>query len=179
MVRENYFATMEIPFLRGRGFTAQDDQRAPQVAIVNQTFARKFFPNDDVLGKRVTLNEDKREIEIIGVVADTKYMSQREEIQPLLYTPWQQEGEVIGAMHFTLRAAGEPTALAASVRQVVRELDPQPARHGNQHANSTRGGHPGSGTPLGSALDFLWRAGAPARSCRTLGGVGLFSFTAD
>ena len=54
MVRENYFATMEIPLLRGRGFTAQDDQRAPQVAIVNQTFAQKFFPNDDVLGKRVT-----------------------------------------------------------------------------------------------------------------------------
>ena len=54
MARENYFATMEIPLLRGRGFTAQDDRRAPKVAIVNQTFARKFFPNDDVLGKRVT-----------------------------------------------------------------------------------------------------------------------------
>ena len=123
MVRENYFATMEIPLLRGRGFTAQDDQRAPEVAIVSQTFARKFFPNEDVLGKRVTINDKKREIEIIGVVADTKYMSQREEIQPLFYTPWRQESADIGAMHFTLRTAGEPTALAATVRQVVRELD--------------------------------------------------------
>ena len=52
MVRENYFATMEIPFLRGREFTAQDDQRAPHVAIVNQTFVRKFFPDQEVLGKR-------------------------------------------------------------------------------------------------------------------------------
>ena len=114
---------MEIPLLRGRGFTAQDDQRAPKVAIVNQTFARKFFPNDDVLGKRVTFSGDKREVEIVGVVADTKYMSQREELKPLLYTPWQQEVAVIGEMHFALRTTGEPTALAATVRQVVRELD--------------------------------------------------------
>jgi predicted permease len=123
MARENYFATMEIPLLRGRGFTAQDDQRAPKVAIVSQTFAREFFPNDDVLGKRVTIISGKREVEIIGVVADSKYMSQREEIKPLLYTPWQQEGAVIGEMYFALRTAGEPTALAAMVSQVVRELD--------------------------------------------------------
>jgi len=123
MARENYFATMEIPLLSGRGFTAQDDQRAPTVAIVSQAFANKFFPNDDALGKRIRLNDGKREIEIVGIVADTKYMSQREELQPLLYTPWQQEGEVIGAMHFALRTTGEPTALAATVRQVVHELD--------------------------------------------------------
>src|SRR6266404_2492234 len=124
MARENYFATMEIPLLRGRGFAAQDDQRAPQVGIVNQTFAQRFFPNSDVLGQRVSFSRDnKREVEIIGVVADTKYMSQREELKPLLYTPWQQEGEVIGDMYFALRTTGDPTALAATVRQVVRELD--------------------------------------------------------
>ena len=124
MARENYFATMEIPLLRGRGFTAQDDQRAPQVGIVNQTFAQKFFPNTDVLGQRVTFfRENNRAVEIVGVVADTKYMSQREELKPLLYTPWQQEVAVIGDMNFALRTTGEPTALAATVRQVVRELD--------------------------------------------------------
>ncbi len=124
MARENYFATMEIPLLRGRGFAAQDDQHAPQVGIVNQTFAQKFFPNSDVLGQRVSFFRDnKREVEIIGVVADTRYMSQREELKPLLYTPWQQEGEVIGNMYFALRTTGDPTALAATVRQVVRELD--------------------------------------------------------
>jgi predicted permease len=123
MARENYFATMEIPLLRGRGFTAQDDARAPQVGIVNQTFARQFFPDDDALGKRITFRASKREVEIIGVVADTKYMRQREEIKPLLYTPWQQEVSEIGDMSFALRTVGEPTALAATVRQVVRELD--------------------------------------------------------
>jgi putative ABC transport system permease protein len=124
MARENYFATMEIPLLRGRGFAAQDDQRAPRVGIVNQAFAQKFFPNSDVLGQRVSFFRDnKPEVEIIGVVADTKYMSQREELKPLLYTPWQQEGEVIGDMYFALRTTGDPTALAATARQVVRELD--------------------------------------------------------
>jgi predicted permease len=122
-VRENYFATLEIPLLRGRGFVAQDDARAPKVAVVNQAFGRKFFPGEDVLGKRVTDAETKREVEIVGVVADTKYTSQRDEIEPLLYTPWRQEDSGIGRMYFVLRTAGEPTALAAAVRQAVRELD--------------------------------------------------------
>ena len=123
MARENYFATMEIPLLRGRGFTAQDDRRAPQIGVVNQTFAQTYFPNTDVLGQRVTLRSNKREVEIVGVVADTRYMKQREELKPLLYTPWQQEIAEIGEMSFALRTTGEPTGLAASVRQTVRELD--------------------------------------------------------
>ena len=123
VVRENYLATMEIPMLQGREFTAQDDQRAPRVAIVNQTFAQKFFPNEDALGKHVTVTFGNREVEIVGIAADSKYMSQREEITPLLYEPWQQESAAIGEMHFALRTMGQPTALTAAVRQVMRELD--------------------------------------------------------
>src|SRR5258706_1850637 len=59
----------------------------------------------------------------MGVVAYTKYMRQREDLKPLLSTPWQQEVAAIGEMSFALRTTGEPTALAATVRQVVRELD--------------------------------------------------------
>jgi predicted permease len=121
--RENYFTTMEIPLLRGRGFTEQDNQRAPKVAIVNQTFSRRFFPNDDALGKRVREGDKDPEVEIVGVVADTKYNSQRNDIEPLLYTPWRQASDPFGGMYFALRTTGEPTALAASARQAVRELD--------------------------------------------------------
>ena len=123
MVRENYFATMEIPLLRGRGFTVQDDERAPTVVIVNQTFAHQFFPGDDVLGKRVRFTDNDRELEIVGVVADTKYGSQREKIEPMLYRSWQQYPADLGEMHFALRTTGEPTALAAQVREVVRDID--------------------------------------------------------
>jgi predicted permease len=123
MVRENYFATMEIPLLSGRSFQAQDLPNAPKVAIVNREFARQFFPGEEVLGKRVRETDSKYELEIIGVVADTKYASQREEIIPLLITPWQQEAEQIGEMYFALRTDGEPTALVGAVRQIVHEID--------------------------------------------------------
>ncbi len=124
MVRENYFATMEIPFLRGRQFTPQDGPSAPHVGIVNQTFAQTFFPNQNVLGRRIALNDKTRTVEIVGMVADTKYQSQREEIKPLLYTPWQQEEtDDIGRMHFAVRTDGEPGALAGAVRQLVHDVD--------------------------------------------------------
>jgi predicted permease len=123
MVRENYFATMEIPFLRGREFTVQDNLHGPGVAIVNKSFQQEFFPNEEILGKRVSFNGEDRALEIVGVVADTKYDRQREEIQPLVYTPWQQEATNIGEMHFALRTNGNPSALADQVRAVVRELD--------------------------------------------------------
>jgi predicted permease len=123
LVRENYFATMEIPFLRGRAFTAQDNLSAPAVAIVNQTFQRKFFPNEEIVGKHVTILYKQREVEIVGVVADAKYERQREENQPLLYTPWQQEPTEMGEMHFALRTSSDPAVLSDRVRAVVRELD--------------------------------------------------------
>jgi len=121
-VRENYFATMEIPLLHGRGFMAQDDQIAPGVAVVNQALVRKYFPNDGALGQRVKI-DGKREVEIVGVVADAKYKNQREELKPMLYTPWRQEVTMLGEMYFALRTAGEPTAFASIVSQVVRELN--------------------------------------------------------
>ncbi|HEY0729459.1 MAG TPA: FtsX-like permease family protein, partial [Pyrinomonadaceae bacterium] len=123
VVRENYFATMGIPFLSGRDFTPGDDSHAPRVGIVNQTFVRQFFPDGEIVGKSVTFLGDKRQIEIIGVAADTKYESQREDVKPLLYTPWQQEVAELGEMHFVVRTMNEPTPLVPVVRQVVRELD--------------------------------------------------------
>jgi predicted permease len=123
LVRENYFSTMEIPLLAGRAFNPQDTAQAPKVAIVNQAFGRKFFPNDSVLGKRVTDVDSKHELEIVGLVADTKYNSQRDEIEPLLYTNWQQEPDKIGGMNFALRVKGEPTQLTNAVRQAVQGLD--------------------------------------------------------
>ncbi len=123
MARENYFSTLEIPLLRGRNFAETDVATSPHVAIVNQTFARKFFPDDDALGKHVREEDGKRDLEIVGIVADTKYNSQRDDIEPLLFTNWRQELDNVGEMYFALRTTGEPTALTASVRQAVRELD--------------------------------------------------------
>ena len=122
-IRENYFATMEIPLLRGREFTAQDDEHSQAVGIVSQTFQEKFFPSEDILGKKVNLNDNKHVVEIVGVVADTKYQSQRQDIEPVLYTPWNQEVAEIGTMYFALRTIGDPTSLVPQVHETIRSVD--------------------------------------------------------
>jgi predicted permease len=123
-VRENFFEALEIPRILGRGFSERDDARAPRVAIVNQAFAGKYFRGQSPLGQRVRESEEDPELEIVGVVGDTKYDSQRKAIEPLLFTPWRQQGDSIGEMRFALRTASDPAALAETMRRVVREIDP-------------------------------------------------------
>ena len=123
IVRENYFETLEIPLSSGPRLHRAGRRARARVAIVNQTFARKHFPNGDPLGQRIRESDDAPDWEIVGVVGDTKYNTQRNDIEPLLFTPWRQEVSEIGEMHFAVRATGEPGALAATVRRAVGELD--------------------------------------------------------
>jgi predicted permease len=123
-VRENFFNTMEIPLLLGRGLTEQDDARTPRVAVVNQAFAKAHFANENPIGKRFTFDPDKpNEIEIVGLARDAKYTSQRDEIEPTVYQSWRQ---VLGRMTFAtfeVRTAGDPSATIAGVRQAMHEVD--------------------------------------------------------
>jgi predicted permease len=124
IVRENYFATMEIPLLRGRPFTERDNQNAPKVVIISETLARKFFPGEDPIGKHVGFNaETIDKVEIIGVASDIKYSSQREENEPLIYLPWLQRVDAVGEMQYALRVSGDSTALINAARRAVREVD--------------------------------------------------------
>jgi predicted permease len=123
--RENFLETLEIPLLQGRTFNRQDDALAPRVAVVNQTFANKYFPNESPLGKRFIFDPKKPdEVEIVGLVKDAKYAEQREETPPTAYMPWRQDMRWMTSANFELRATGDPTALIAAVRQAVREIDP-------------------------------------------------------
>jgi len=122
--RENFLEAMEIPLLQGRAFNRQDDERAPKVVIVNQTFANRFFPNETPIGKRFTFDIKKPdEIEIVGLVKDAKYATQREETPPTCYLPWRQSVNSVGFAMFQLRTAGDPSAIIAAVRQAAREVD--------------------------------------------------------
>jgi len=124
-VRENFFATMEIPLLLGRSLTPQDDERAPKVVVVNQTFARLLSAGGNSIGKRFGFNADKpTEIEIVGVVRDAKYGNLRDESPPTVYVPWLQELSRVGGVTFEVRTAGDPVAFATAIRQAVREVDP-------------------------------------------------------
>jgi len=123
-VRENFFNTMEIPLLMGRGLTEQDDARAPRVAVVNQAFVKAHFPNENPIGKRFGFETAKAsEIEIVGVARDAKYTSQRDEIQPTVYQSWRQVLKRMTFATFEVRTAGDPSATIAGVREAMREVD--------------------------------------------------------
>ncbi len=123
-VRENFLEAMEIPLLGGRTFKPQDDAKAPRVVVVNQTFANKYFPNENPIGKRFAFDSKKPdEIEIIGLVKDAKYARQRDEIPPTVYSSWRQELRSMSGATIEVRTAGDPTAAVAAVRQAMKEVD--------------------------------------------------------
>jgi len=122
-VRENFLEVMGIPLLYGRSFRPEDNATSPKVVVVNQTFANKFFPNQNAIGKRFTYNYLKPdELEIIGVARDAKYARQRDEVPPTAYGSYRQEPPLNNAV-FEVRTSGDPSATVASVRSVVRDID--------------------------------------------------------
>ena len=124
-VRENFFDAMGIPLLLGRTFTAQDDLKAPKVAIINRTFADKYFSGLNPIGQRFSMDIARPDpIEIIGVVADAKYTSQRDEIPATMYRPWRQTPGAINSMIFEVRTATDPKAFVPAIRQAMHEVEP-------------------------------------------------------
>ncbi|HSE19716.1 MAG TPA: ABC transporter permease [Pyrinomonadaceae bacterium] len=124
IVRENFLQAIGIPLLAGRTFGSQDDTKSPKVVVVNQTFANKFFPNQNAIGKRFTYDTAKPdELEIVGICKDAKYTSQRDDVPPTVYSSYRQE-RPLASTTFEVRTAGDPAATIASVRSVVREIEP-------------------------------------------------------
>jgi macrolide transport system ATP-binding/permease protein len=122
-VGPGYFQAMGTRLLRGRDFTERDDEQAPRVAIVNETFARRFFPGQDPIGKRFSLGSpEAARTQIIGIVEDGKYASLSETPKPFAGRPlWQAE---LGSTSVIVRTAGDPPAMIAAVRREVQQLDP-------------------------------------------------------
>ena len=118
-----FFATMGIPVLRGRSFTDRDGATGPKVAILNEAAARRLFPDGDVLGRRIGESFEKSgELEVVGVVRDTKYASVRDPGPPTMYRcVWQTTSR---NLHVVLRTTGEPLAMSDTVRAAMREVDP-------------------------------------------------------
>ncbi len=120
-VSADYFKTLNIPVLEGRGFTARDDEAAPRVAVVNETMARTYWPWQQVIGRRLRLERGGTPVEIVGVVANNKYGSIGEEPRPCLYLPFAQHYQSASILY--LHTEGDPAAVAAAARQVVSALD--------------------------------------------------------
>jgi predicted permease len=124
IVRANFFETMELPIQFGRGLSPQDDADAPRIAVINQAFARRFFPGEYPVGRRLSFGSDQAdEAEIVGIAQDARYTSLRAEIPPTIFVSWLQELPRLGQMNFEVRTAGDPINLLAAIRQAVREVD--------------------------------------------------------
>jgi putative ABC transport system permease protein len=129
----NFFQTMKIAILHGRDFTMHDTGNAPWVAIINETMARRFWPNEDPIGKhvKVDLSPEDQPREIIAVVHDTPSNPQQRTQQAAIYVPFFQAGpHSIGPMAFlrfqltfVLRTQRDPMSLLPALRSAVAEID--------------------------------------------------------
>ena len=126
-VTTEYFQAIKIPLLRGRYFTEQDQRGGSGVAIINETLAAKYFPNEDPLGKRITnigANQndgDPEKWEIVGIVGDVHHSSLIKPAAPELYLPYQQNSWSWG--NFLVRTTKEPASLSKSFTKEIQSGD--------------------------------------------------------
>jgi predicted permease len=119
-----YFPTMRIPVVRGRGFTDADRSGQPLVAIVSQSVVRRYWPNGDALGRRISPPWQSPWLTIVGIVPDTKQDSLRDTARTSVYIPWAQASlRYSPELWVVARTTGDPARLASAIRAAVRELD--------------------------------------------------------
>jgi putative ABC transport system permease protein len=130
----DYFHTLRIPLVRGRDFNDRDSAIAPPVVVVNQAFVRRFFANEEPVGKRITLDfvPDEQPREIVGVVADARVSPYERTPAPTIFVPHVQQTShwegpswnFRASQYFILKTSGDPTRLVPALRRAVAEIDP-------------------------------------------------------
>jgi len=124
VVAPDYFKTLVIPVLRGRGFSDADREGTPAVVVVSQSAARHYWSGGDPIGKRVRMGAElERTLTVIGVVPDTRYRDLRE-ARPSIYFPLRQSFFPFAPMALAIRTSGPPAAQVAAIRRVISETAP-------------------------------------------------------
>jgi len=128
IVTDGYFQTMKVPLVKGREFTDRDRLGAPRVAVVNESLARKHFPDGRVIGRRVAFSRNEPQwYEIVGIVGNIKHRGLDAPDRPEMYVPYRQplfSNWTVRPMQVVVRTAGDPLAAAATVRREIARLDP-------------------------------------------------------
>ena len=119
----NFFQTLQIPLMRGRLFTSTEASEMKHVVVVNEALVRKYFPDEDPIGKRITINMKDENVptEIIGVVGDIKHKRLDEEAEPMAY--WPHPELVYPFMTLVIRTRGDAPSVAPAARNVIQSLD--------------------------------------------------------
>jgi putative ABC transport system permease protein len=127
-VTPEYFSTMQVPVLKGRDFSERDDMKSPQVMVVNQSFAQKFFPGEEVLGKKLKPGAGNGMPggppwrEIVGVVGDIRLWGTQREMEPAMYLPAGQLPTWC-CLYSVVRTSLDPASLEVSVQRIVSSMD--------------------------------------------------------
>ncbi len=122
-VDEHYLGVLGLTLLRGRNFSAEDAAAAPKVAIVNEPFARHYWPGQNPIGKRFRLvDRGNAWVQVVGLARTSKYLFIAEPPTEFMYLPYRQTR--VRSMAMLIRSAGDPASLAAPMRGVVHRLDP-------------------------------------------------------
>jgi predicted permease len=127
-VSAEYFATVGTGLRRGRGIADRDISSSPRVVVINESLARRFFPNADPLGHRISIGKgvSRQELEIVGIVQDAKYRSMQEPARSIAYLPLLQTREVLAGQNLAMSIrAADPRTIAAEVRAALRGIDPR------------------------------------------------------
>jgi predicted permease len=122
-VGPGYLATLGIRLIAGREFTDADRRDSEPVIVVNQAYAARYWPGRDPLGERVSVSgPDGPWLRVVGVAANTKYVSRGEDPRPMFLLPFAQHYAPQAKLH--LRTTGDPSAVAPALREVIRQVDP-------------------------------------------------------
>jgi putative ABC transport system permease protein len=125
-VSDTYFQTLGVPLISGRMFDQRDTPDKPNVVIIGKTIAERLFAGRDPVGKKIRYNAiEAPPVEIVGVVGDVKITGLDEAVKPVLYYPYRQNASPFA--NIVVRTSGDATALTASVRNEIRNLEPETA----------------------------------------------------
>jgi predicted permease len=126
LVMPGYFATLGLPLVAGRDFTPADTADRPRVEVINETFARVFFGDENPIGQRFYEGGDHGAVgQVIGIVKDTKYNTPRDPPRTYLYGSALQDAGFLRNMQIAVRVADPPSAMAGLVRQELQRIDPR------------------------------------------------------
>jgi len=125
LITTQYFRTMQIPLLQGRSFAESDGEKNLHVAIVSKAMAKKFWPNQDPVGKQFTMSSDPtHSMQVVGVAGDARYQGVTGAIPPFFYVPYLQHYEQNTLESLELRTAGDPAAMIPEVERTIRTMTP-------------------------------------------------------
>ena len=129
LASEEYFAMLKIPLMRGRSFSPTDIENTPFVCVVNESFARRLFPNEDAIGQYVVIGQQADiKMEIIGIVGDVKSMGLNVPPPETIYRPIRQS--IVGGQNILASTGGDANAMQALLRSAVASVDKSEAVSG-------------------------------------------------